>query len=590
MGLEDLLNRDLIAASQKVKRQKRRAALIGGLVGGSCVAVGELLGYRQAYEEAVHPVFVNDAQLILKGVAKIMLGFLTMHTILWYNLFSPASCKQLFRSFFYYFSGDDGKYREADRKFIQAVNGGDLVECLKDEVRSDFAAGEYDSAVRKGMKLIDIEREYKYKLPDVGAIAGALARVIGPLIRRKDDQEGRVGSLLYHAVEYMRCGARKRSMSLFEKAISREGDHKVEVACLYSHLLTLVGEDERAKEQWGKVVQMLWSNSQFVFQKIGATRNEVLEVTSERFFKDMFVFKKGDGRMVDEYRITGAVYQLVKSATASLADEVRVAQPLGVAEVNGGVYYIVRRRREKSLDEALRSMQDPREKEDAVRRVLESQALMHAIVTMSMVVDDRGGVIKIQDARKPYAPVRLKRYDHEREVQRRFVSRIGENESLGVFWEAYRGLQQRMRGTGRKVTVDSFCHGDAYPENALVDGTLIDFEKATIASPSLDVVCLLDDPCLRGLNTERLAEYHRGRVEEVSDGRLQASALRETWVAERVHNFVCQIGSKLAQGKVERARFFMREVLDILSQEDPGARAGLREYVGKSLYAPLLIE
>jgi len=264
--------------------------------------------------------------------------------------------------------------------------------------------------------------------------------------------------------------------------------------------------------------------------------------------KYSFIFKKDDVKDVLEKEHN--LLRIVRDSIAEYSnngsidvDSIKIIKPFKFIQHSDGKYYLItKRNRIENAESAIENL-DHAEKDGLLKNILRSIAFVDVLATKRLISDGY-----------------LKQIDYREELNRRLILRLGSNSSLSRFLENYGELVNKIEVIRRDSDLSSVAIGDAYLSNALGDGTLLDFESMGIADFTRDPASLLDHPSV--IEVERYFTYYRDLLQHFSERIFNKLTLDDLFLMNRVCNAMCQIGSKLNQGKDEQALFYFNRVLD----------------------------
>ncbi|MBI2672384.1 hypothetical protein HYX16_05605 [Candidatus Woesearchaeota archaeon] len=300
--------------------------------------------------------------------------------------------------------------------------------------------------------------------------------------------------------------------------------------------------ETKPKMQWEKSLSLILSEEgiEEKFRKIADSRNEVLEYGPSKFLRSTFVFKRGKN---EEDLRKG---YLVNLFLENLNQKIKLAKSLiFLPEHNGLAYDISRRKPLRNLEDLFNELTDA-EKEPTLCEALANESIIH-----------RASREIIKEAEEYHLsadgiePVVLKRFDYIKALKRRLFDRLGINQS-GIAFLSYLELDKY------KEFVLSLINGDLAISNILEDGTVLDFEKAAIGNPMIDVITTLEDPKNGNVSREKIFR----EVYLRDYGTLEREFLEESYKPYAVFVSAYQVGSKTHQGDIKRAKGFAINVME----------------------------
>ena len=308
---------------------------------------------------------------------------------------------------------------------------------------------------------------------------------------------------------------------------------------LWKNILELMKEDKSIRKK---------------FERVAESRNEVLRI---HMAGDFFRFKRSldDNRLFNEYSKHVAIDDLFYWYSLKNNLDFRffkMAKPLSFYRGDDSKFYFVT----KMIDVPMfRDALAGKDLEGKVLNLVRNQAKLHAIATNNLESQDNNFLLKSERER-----VLLEKYDYRQNLINRFIKRIGDNELGMKFLSNLDDLFSKING------IDTVCHGDSYMENFLADGTALDFENVVVANPTLDLTAILEDPRIN-FDMGKMLECYVETFNNYSNREIDKGSLETSYVKSRIQNNLCQIGSKLAQGKIQLARDYMIQAYQDLREE-----------------------
>jgi hypothetical protein len=269
------------------------------------------------------------------------------------------------------------------------------------------------------------------------------------------------------ALRCLRRGDLHSTQRHLQKASSIEGQHQLQMACLYNHLLSHrasstkdMKDIEIAKRQWRHTLERILSEPHLPhdFRRLGASRNEVLEFGGENLLHDLFVFKR-NGYLQREYVIDEFLYDVFGQSEV-------VPEPLAFFAYDGKSYLVSRRMPGHVLADGV--------SEDALLDFFPFLFQFHREVDLHQgELAARGVKLSPPNYRGSFHRRYLQRSGRQEELQRAtsFLLDVVEGEPVGV------------------------CHGDVHPRNVLKRSggfTLLDPEHLCLGTVKLDLADLLE--------------------------------------------------------------------------------------------------
>ncbi len=360
------------------------------------------------------------------------------------------------------------------------------------------------------------------------------------------------------------------AVECFGKISNLDLDSKIELNLLFSMFLDSLEEHKKifkkkekiksSNEQWGKTVGLVLDSEKLEFKPIGVdSRNQVLEIGPSEFLKNTFVFKTGEDEeeLKRGYDVNSGLYKLGEKILGK--GVLKLARSLCFVKGENGAYYDVSQRKPlQSLEDYFDDTKTGFEKTGIIAEALKNQRNIHRTSKEAIKED----YFETEDVK-----VRLKQYNYAENLQRRLLRRFGRNRKGEDLCAAIEHELSKFSGKFSCV-----INGDLAISNLLEDGTVIDFEKASIGNPVIDAVSTLEDPKNGRIAAENLfiQHYASGADEE------ERIFLEESYRPHATFISVCQTGSKFAQAQkkrqegrihtaendIERAKGFIRKVIE----------------------------
>jgi hypothetical protein len=143
--------------------------------------------------------------------------------------------------------------------------------------------------------------------------------------------------------------------------------------------------------------------------------------------------------------------------------------------------------------------------------------------------------------------ITIPKYNFIEEIKRRLTSRYNIDSTLLI--------KEYQKSFSNILFEEKFIHSDAYKENWMHNGVLIDWERPHIGDPLIDIIQLINDSKFEVIKNKVLSYYtiHSNIKEKIS----------EKYNFISIHNALCQIGSKLNQNKKEEAQAYMTQAVNL---------------------------
>lgn len=335
---------------------------------------------------------------------------------------------------------------------------------------------------------------------------------------------------------------RKRKVleKILPRIINKEKE-SVELRILYALFLHAYHEQEKANITWQEIIELC--NSQgYVFRRIQDSKNEVLEISTDRYLKEVFVVKNGPIDIFREYRLLSALSRGNQS-------EPFCVTPLAYFTEGDISVLITKRKKGRSLEELFQGSVDENVKIKESTRAVQSLAYLHSISP----------------------DINLPIYNPITELHRRLVERLpGEEKKCRRFVTEYNRFAQNF-STEDQILV----HGDFYPTNVLEGGILLDLERGQWGDAALDLETFLGSPCLAETESSIVKAYVQKREE-----RQQRIARINNRDFYAIHTSLCQTGSFYAQEKSEETIHFLNRAQERMRGERQNELlASFRSYI-----------
>ena len=341
-------------------------------------------------------------------------------------------------------------------------------------------------------------------------------------------------------------GKINEAVNCFEKLTDLDLDSRVELNLLFSLFLDSLeehkdrfkdkGEIKSGSEQWKKTVGLVLDSEELEFKSLGVdSRNKVLEIGPSEFLRSTFVFKTGEDEeeLRRGFEVNSGIYSLGEKVLGK--GVLKLARSLSFVQYNEGAYYDVSQRKPlKNLEEAFDETKTGFEKTRIIIDALKNQRKIHKVSKEGI----KKGCFEAGKVR-----VHLNQYDYIGNLHRRLLNRLGKSQKGEELCSAIAEEMSKFSGK-----FDTVINGDLAISNLLEDGTVIDFEKAAIGNPLIDVATTLEDPKNEKMARENLFRDH---YLEGVDG-VEREFLEESYSPHKLFVSVCQTGSKFAQAQKKR--------------------------------------
>jgi len=307
----------------------------------------------------------------------------------------------------------------------------------------------------------------------------------------------------------------------------------------------IVPDKIKSYQQWKKIVEIILEEKKDgkKFEGIFESRegNEILEYIPSEFLKEVFIFKRSKNRdaLKKEYLVNSILWDLGRGVSEE--ERTKLARPLSfIMERENYSYYISRRRPLKTLEEVFEDASD-KEKDRMLIESVKNIRKMHEISYWnlqenSFYVDD--GLVSRE--------MELARYNYNENLMRRLIRRLGVNQKGVDLCEA---IIKDVYPYSKRFTC--VINGDLAISNLLEDGSVIDFEMATIGNPVIDVVTTLEDPKNGKDGKYWIFKHYYLDQEKVEE---KGFFLHDSYEPHVAFVSACQTGSKFAQAQNKRKK------------------------------------
>lgn len=346
------------------------------------------------------------------------------------------------------------------------------------------------------------------------------------------------------------------------EALSKKENQQIAPSLLIAEFLDNSGYPEEASRIFRTTLEDILKDPSLNLSPFGKSNHEVL---TDRY---SFVVKRDDKEesLKKEYDLLGLINSALKEyAKLHSLDEdfIKIADALTFTKLDGKYHLITKRRRADNLETAFEKSPES-VRETILKNTLKSLAGISSIVTP-----------------KAYNSDLVKEHDYIREVGNRLLSRLGDNDYFVKFLQEYTRFTDRIKELTGTKDLNVLGHGDAYLSNFLVDGTVLDVEKAVLVDPTRDPAILLDHPLI--LYEDSYFDHYFDALQYYSYRPFNRLTLDNLFMMNRICNSICQIGSKINQGKNDQASFYFNRALLLLRQiGDRSLETAFKDYIGLS--------
>lgn len=565
-SLETSVEREVTAIKRK-KLQIRSIAAGAGLLTGAVIS-GLTEKLRQTFpalfEEEFVPSFLSpEVTPYVFGISHGLVAYVAIEAIASVGRSAIPAVKMLMTK------RGTPEHIVATRALVERVPDPIMKRVL--DIRLHLLEGKVDEALEKYEQFLRVTSRYR---PGWFVLEAISSRILDGLnycddVLRKKPAD--LSLLLDYAFYRWATGREKNARRYFTKAITQEGEIQPEVNCLYAIVLELMGDSEEARQQWRRTIDILLQRSDLQFQRIGDSRNEVLILPTRKFFKDKLVFKRGPEEIVKEFIITDMLYRGWRRMEETSEEQIKIVRPLHTTHHNGQNYYITKRRPLRNIEQLLETTEPIA---SSIQAMLDTEARIHAMAT-GVTIRMSNGVVGMMGVKGDDKVVMVPVYNHVSKLKQRLIDRCGETKEMNNLFGAYNLLVERLYPQQLVL-----IHGDATLANGLEDGTLLDFEAASLGMPTLDVVTTLEDHRLTNINRRAAWEYYLEKRAEYQKGRKDDRGMMDRWYEfHQAHLAMCQIGSQIHLGHPDRVRHHVTKALEYTREIDISLHETLLRYL-----------
>jgi hypothetical protein len=354
----------------------------------------------------------------------------------------------------------------------------------------------------------------------------------------------------------------------FEKALSFcSGEKREKIMLLYSIVLRSCKKNEKSAEFARSWLDSVDANGGLEeLARIPSSRNQVFEITGDKFFNDAILLKRSPG-IAPEEEFTHALQEhftsnFLSETFSQIPNDFHRIVPSSLLVFQGKdkrAYQLIIRTQGRNLRDACLAASND-EKGEYAHLVMESSALIHSLAIEHLMKDSRSYFFLFNDNSRQYR-MNIEKFDYAAALKKRLVRRLGENPMLENFMREAEDYSHAI------PNIDALCHGDSYITNFLEDGSWVDLEKRVIANPMIDIAGLLECPELSGISKDKLISDYCTRFSEYKEDKMTKERLLCSYPAIKVFNSLCQIGSKTAQENQADALFFTSSAFEELERQ-----------------------
>ncbi|GEM_PF-5470113 len=245
--------------------------------------------------------------------------------------------------------------------------------------------------------------------------------------------------------------------------------------------------------------------------------------------------------------------------------------------------FIQRKTATESLEENI-IKGNPKQISQEIINALFSLATIHTISTSALKKGGNDYYFETADSTNNAYISIIPELIYAENLEKRFISRIGDNNKLKKFEEKYKKYINNIK-------TKFFLHGDYYPTNILSEGQIIDLEKRCMGSPTLDIAHLLEHPRIG--STREYLEVYAKSFEKINnnlgkDGQYIYDIINQEYEKNAVHVNLCLTGAMLAQENIQYAQLHLTKALWILENTNANElKESLTDYIRASPHESL---
>lgn len=275
-------------------------------------------------------------------------------------------------------------------------------------------------------------------------------------------------------------------------------------------------------------------------------------------------------RIKNEYFTNLWLYTLFDDVAQPIMNDVSydiilVARPIVCLEDKNHAFFVQQRINRTNLEEFFNSDSSIKDKKNNLMISIASLTYLHLLGTNDLKRDAIGEYFVVADGQNNSYTVRLKSFDYYKNFMERAISgkkndkypRLGKNSEFNNFYKKFMHFF-------REPDLRYLIHGDAYPANTLIDGAWVDFEKAVIGDPGIDLVYLTKN---HAINIEGLDAYiyflnESSKKFSVPIKYQEISEIRHRYPKNIIYSDLCQLGTMLSVNDIPNARFYFNRLLN----------------------------
>ena len=356
----------------------------------------------------------------------------------------------------------------------------------------------------------------------------------------------------------------------FEKALSFcYGEKKEKIMLLYSIVLRSCKKNDKSADFARSWLDSVNTNRGLEeLARIPSSRNEVFEITKDKFFNDAILIKRSPG-IAPEEEFAHALQEhftsnFLSETFSKIPNEFHRIVPSSLFVFQGKdkrAYQMIIRTQGRNLRDACLAASND-EKEGYANLVMESSALIHSLAIEHLMKDSKSYFFVFNENSKQYR-MNIEKFDYAAALRKRLIRRLGENPMLENFMREAEDYSRAI------PEIDALCHGDSYITNFLEDGSWIDLEKRMIANPVLDIAALLELPEFVGIDKQKIfGEYMHLFAVSNPDKAQYSAKLKSSYIPCKIFFSLYNSGRAYSQNNPEKTAFFVRNAVSAMEEEN----------------------
>lgn len=330
-----------------------------------------------------------------------------------------------------------------------------------------------------------------------------------------------------------------------------------EARFVYALMIDDLKDKAFSSKLWIDGLEMLIGNGAN-FSRIAETRNEVLEFRGKEFFRKLLIFKRSQLReaLFRDYFVNNVFYD----------ESENVPEPLHfLRHEEENKYYSITKREDKTDLERLAA--DGKDIQEHVIQAIKNISKLHTI-GLKYLNRDRHSI------EKNGIQLDLSKYNYLNEFELRLLNRLGKSAKLDRLHRLY------SQHIGKFESMGFLCHGDLFLSNILEGGMIIDFDRTTIANPSLDLGTLIESSGEHNNEeVQRLIDIYFENLSALENGNLRENVTRNYFQMDRIHILMCEVGSRFKRNKIDKAKKYVARVQNYLNEQNIELKNAFVDYI-----------